>query len=425
MRTVVFLQILAVTFLLTACGGGGGKPPQNQRTPPASSDVMNTFAYLSVSPYADDLRPCTYAGSATRECNLATLPFLGQDTLDPTIDDVLDRLLVSHMWMGDNFAAVLEQLPADVLLMLRSVTAVVVASDIRPSYFDPATGAIYLDADFLWLTAAEEATVSDAPDFRSEFGRDLQFHMPWRYVRDNERLAVTLNPDGSRDLGTLIPILGFLLYHELAHAVDFMSPDKMVNVLGSMTSEEAITSDSFLSTAWQGVNPLNSTTLEDLAAVSFLGEDASAAQQALLPDDLVVEFTSDGAIQYYAYSTQFEDFATTFETVMMMYHFDFEKDTGITTNTEFSNDAIVSWGQRGRLSDAAAYPRALAAVQTLYPGNLAPIETFLANLPPPIEMTPGITWGENLMIGSQTMSEPELSVGARIRDDILGRRPIM
>ncbi len=420
------LLLVSLCLTLAACGGGGGGSGGGGTTTPAPLDpdaVVDTFAFVSASPYASVLRSCTYAGSDTRACTIGTLPFLGQDFPDPSIDDIMSRVLVSHQWMGTNLRAVLEQLPPDILLMFRSVTAVVIASDIRPAYYTSETGAIYLDADYLWLTPAEEAVVTDEEDFRSGFGDALQFKMPWRYVRNNERLGVNINPDGSRDLDELLPILGFLLYHELAHAMDFMPQSKMAGISDGQTVEQAIVSGPFLSSQWrQGVDPLD-PTLIDLAGVSFLGDPATASQRAITPDELVPMFTADGAVQYYAYSTQFEDFATAFETVMMDYHFGYQKDTGITTNTEFSNDGVLSWGVRGRIGEQGTNTRVRAAVQTLYPGDLAAVETFLSTLPAPQEMTPGATWGENLVFGPAPAAVDE-GIDKREFDDILNRRPI-
>ena len=425
-----FLLLGSITLILGACGGGGGSSRSNltpsNGTPaatPVTDQVVNTFAYRPGSSYASVLRECTYAGDSTRACTLGTLPFLGQDAANPAIEDVMQRVLVSHDWMGENLELALQQLPADLLLMLRSITAVVIASDIRPAYYDPSTGAMYLDADYLWLTPAQQADVSDEPDYRSGFGDALQFAMPWRYVRNNERLGIRLNPDGSRPLEQLLPILGFLLYHELAHAVDFMPPDKMARVSMGLTVENAITSGAFLSTSWANTYPLNSGVIRDLAQVSFRGETATAAQQALLPNDLVADFTADGATQYYAYSTQFEDFATAFETVMMNFHFGYAKDTGITTNEDTSNDGIIAWGQRGRIGEQNTNTRARAAVQALYAGDLSAVEQFLSALPAPLDMTPGDSWGQSLLLEPipGPVSEP-LSAGEF--DDVLSRRAI-
>ena len=85
------------------------------------------------------------------------------------------------------------------------------------------TGAIYLDPDDLWLTPSQRDTINEAPDYRSNFGDDLNFVMPWRYVKDNQyaSLGVPITVRADRTLAQINPDLAFLLYHEPAHANDF------------------------------------------------------------------------------------------------------------------------------------------------------------------------------------------------------------
>lgn len=418
------LALLLVASLLS-CGGGGGSDDVRRGSPPpaASPDTTAaTHAYRAGSPYADVLRECTYAGAATRSCTLATLPFLGMDAPDPTIADVMSRTLVSHDWMGANFEAVLARLPADVLPLFRSITAVVISSDIRPAFYDPDTGAIYLDADFLWLTVAERNTVSNEPDPRSGFGRELQFQMPWRYVRNNQRLTVFLNPDGSRDLDQIEEIMAYLLYHELAHAVDFMPPERLGTLAGDLTVPAALSQQPRLSTQFHSEWPLQSTLLKQLAAVSFLGEDSTAEQRGLQPSDLVAEFENDGAVQYYAYTTRFEDFAVLFETAMMKWHYGYDKDTAITNRPASggTDAAVVTWGTRGRLGELPVYQRVRAVAERIYPGDLDAFQAFLDNEPStPPRMREGETWGANLVLDGVTVASRARAAAT----EAAGRRP--
>lgn len=428
------LTLLAGTLVLVAaCGGGGGgranAPPATATptpSPPPAADVAATSPYVASAPYAGVLRRCTYAGSATAECSLGELPFLGMATASPTIADVMGRTLVSERWMGDNLQATLQALPADLLPLFRSITAVVIATDVRPAYYDPETGAIYLDPEFLWLSVTERDQVPDTPDPRSDFGRDLAFVMPWRYVRDGQPLTVYVNPDGSRDPDQIVEILGYLLYHELAHAVDFVPPARMPGLRDAQTVLGAINAGRPLSSDLVSAYPLTSDTLKDLAAVSFLGEDATAAQRALTPEDLVDEFANDGATQYYAYTTQYEDFATQFETVMMKWHFGYDKDTAIAhpATTGRGGDAVVTWGERGRIGSQQVLVRALDVGQRMYPGDLAAYESFVANQPAPRAMTPGDTWEDNLVlapVGAQAVEPASSGIDTRRPDRFLER----
>lgn len=408
LRLLRRLSPIVLAVAAAACGGGGGggggqaapPPAAPAPAPPPAPEVADTSPYVTGATYADALRRCTYAGSATQACSMAELPFLGMETGAVTLDDVMSRTLVSETWMGDNLRTALQTLPPDLIALFGSITAVVIATDVRPAYYDPNTGAIYLDPDFLWLTVAQRNQVPDTPDPRSDFGRDLSFVMPWRYVRNNQPLTVFLNQDGSRDPDQIVEILGFLLYHELAHAVDFMPPAKMTGLAPSLTVLQAINTGAPLSSSFVNTYPLTSQVIRDLAAVSFLGETATATQRNLLPEDLVDEFANDGATQYYAYTTQYEDFATLFETVMMKWRFGYDKDTAIASpsSTGSSADAVIAWGERGRIGAQQVMTRALDVGQRMYPGDLAEFESFLTGQPAPVQMTAGRTWGQNLVL---------------------------
>ncbi len=358
-RHLSTFMLSLVVSLLSACDSGGGSSGERGSNPnsPIPEVAVDTFPFVAEAAYAPALKPCVYQGNDTEECTLQRLPFLGQENAAPDIDAIMQRVLVSHRWMGDNFRSVLETLPDDLLLMLRSVTAVVIASDIRPSYFRSDTGAIYLDADYLWLTAAQQAEISQEEDFRSGFGSALQVALPWRYVQNDSsvRLRPDANSDGSRSADSLRIPLAFLLYHELAHAVDFMHPSRFDSLEGSRKPGYYTRFASELkSTALADRYPLQSRLMRDLAAVSFAGEDATSSQLTLQPPAVSEEFSPDGAITYYGYSTIREDLATVFDALMMSYHFGIEEEIAVTNNPGRgapATDYIVFSGQRGRISD--------------------------------------------------------------------------
>ncbi len=137
----------------------------------------------------------------------------------------MNRVLVSHDWMGRNFEAFLDQMDThgDFATLLQSVTAVVISYDVRPSFYWVVTGAIYLDPEDLWLTATERDSINEAPDYRAGFGNELQFLIPWRYVKDNDYASVYRDRSqrSNRPISELTTDLSSLLYHELAHANDF------------------------------------------------------------------------------------------------------------------------------------------------------------------------------------------------------------
>ena len=68
--------------------------------------------------------------------------------------------------MAVRMREVLTQMPPELLLIMRGVTAIVISYDIRPSFYWQGTGAIYIDPERLWLTTAEQSTIDQTPDYR-------------------------------------------------------------------------------------------------------------------------------------------------------------------------------------------------------------------------------------------------------------------
>ena len=370
--------------------------------------VAFTVPYIGNGPHAEDLRPCLYPGEdAEQSCSLMRLPFVGMEYLAPSVDDLMTRVLVSHRWMGDNLKALLERLPEDALLLARSLTGIVVASDIRPAHYRPLAGAIYLDADFLWRTPEQLAVVTKEPDYRAAFARKLQFLMPWRFVRNNQRFAIRTGADGARNIDDVATYIGFLLFHELSHAADFAHPDRLGQFTRSMTVAEAINSAwPWLSGRLAQDHPLRSNLLKGLAAVSFGGADPTQRQAAMLPGDLVDAFSGDGAVDYYAYYSQFEDLADLHTAALMSRHFGQEQDTAITDYPlDEEADLTVAWGQRGRIADRNVIARARWVARNLYPGDVHEMESYLIGRPPPLQLRRGDSWTENVVLeGGESFS---------------------
>ena len=378
--------------------------------------VAYTVPYVPSGVYADALRPCVYPGTrAATNCTLERLPFLGAEFSAPTVDDVLTRVLVSHRWMGDSFREVLAKLPADVRQLARSVTAIVIASDIRPAHYRVGTGAIYLDAGYFWRSPEERAVVTMEADFRGGFGRTIPLYVPWRYVRNNAALGSV----GTTRAELLLPIIAFLLYHELSHAADFVPAARIDDMAPSLTAYEAAVQQP---TQWPSSrlameHPLRSQIMRELAGVFFLGASATRAQEALQPDEVVAEFASDGAVDFYSYSTQFEDLADLHDTLLMSYHHGYEKDVGVIgRNGETDSESIVAWGQRGRMTDPAVIDRSRWVIDALYPGDAQALHGYLNTRPAPLPMQPGDTWADNVVLqgGDDFSSGAPLPGGAPI-----------
>jgi hypothetical protein len=373
--------------------------------------VASVYAYNSNSPYAESLVDCVYSNSLSSSCTLAKLPLLAQESTSLSVDDIMDRVVVSHQWMGDRFKDFLinNDNNNDFKRLLRATTAIVVAYDIRPSFYWAATGAIYLDAENFWLMPQERDTINEAPDFRADFGNDLKFVIPWRYVKNNDYATASFNKEQrvSRTSNDGLYRLTSLLYHELAHANDFFPSTEWFSHNEQTRILDAATSTDFESDQLSISLPLQSQTMRDLAQVSFAGVNATTTQKSYLPTDVETFFSPDTATDFYAYSSLREDYAMLFEELMMQNRFQVFRDVAITNQPLGDNvsgeNYIVTWGQRGRIGEVAIKPRVAFTASRILPEFDS--NTALTAVPTPIAMTEGDNWIENLAISPLPLNQ--------------------
>ncbi|NLQ22445.1 hypothetical protein HGO26_06080 [Shewanella sp. S-1] len=374
-------------------------------SPYFDTPVARTHAYRPASPYANVLANCVYSNQLNDSCTINTLPLIGQTSSDLNHETILNRVLVSHDWMGDNFAAFLAQMDpnSDFARLLQSVTAVVISYDVRPSFYWVVTGAIYLDPNDLWLTPSQRDTINEAPDYRSNFGNDLNFVMPWRYVKDNQyaSLGVPITVRANRTLAQINPDLASLLYHELAHANDFFPRSVHATLTGPRLLDDYSrrnASKSLISDQVSKTYPLTSTEMMGLANVSFLGAAASNVQKTYQASDVSTFFSTDIASDFYAYSSTREDTAMLFEEAMMSYRYQILRDVAVTNKPAIltADSLIIDWGQRGRIAQDSLENRAALVIDEMLP-ELNGI-SLVESLPEPMNMVQGQSWRQTLAI---------------------------
>ena len=388
--------------------------------------TASTFPYDNTGPYAQDIVNCVYSNQLTSSCPLEKLPLIAHQSLTPTVEDIMSRVVVSHQWMGDRFRDFLlhNDNNNDFKNLLRATTAIVISYDVRPSFYWAATGAIYLDPKNFWLSPDERDTINESPDYRASFGRELQFTMPWRYIKDNdyatdypsETIRITRNEnDGLYRLASL-------LYHELAHANDFFPKTEWFIHDQSSRVLDAALSTNFESDNLAIAYPLFGDEIYALAQVSFSGETATSFQKSYLPSDIKDFFKIEVANDYYNYSSPREDYAMLFEELMMQTRYQVLRDTAVTNLPSGENtsirDYIVAWGQRGRIGETNIKDRVEFVTKRILPEFESAM--IIANLPPPIAMIEGDDWLDNLSI-SPTVTGKDSNVKAMNADKFNSR----
>jgi len=434
-------QDTALTFRVTRSGGGATDSDdvwvlvENHAQAPADpsgtgpyvfSDmhVSRVYPYRAAGPFVSALVSCAYnaqlqyTGGGGNLCPLSTLPFLHTTTFGnvPTVAQIMDRVLISHDWMGAAFEELLNanQNNTDLLRLFNGVTAVVIGTHVRPSFYYALTGAIYLDADNFWRTAEERDLIDESPDFRSAFDRDLQYSGLWRYAANNQSIFVPFPATSriSRDISYLLNESAWLMYHELGHAADFVPPGVRPALNPALSawaniaprySNRQLPSDQ-LATSF----PLTSTTMAALAQIKFITGPVNdttlvngipyATLRQLSPIAVAGHFAPDLATDEYNYTTTREDAAIVLEEVLMARNHGWRRDFAITDKVgenATGSTVLVRWGQRGRVGSDSIKPRARFVV-----GQLAPWMGTAAvdALPPPLQMRPGESWTANLVL---------------------------
>lgn len=354
-------------------------------------------AAVPSSPYAKVIGPCTFTATLNSSCPLTTLPFLGQESTTVSIDQIMQRVAVSHPWMGTRFREVLATQPAALLQMFRSTTAIIIGSRVRPSFYYSLTGAIYLDPEDLWLTQSERATIDTTPDFRSDFGQGLQFIAIWRYVKDND-YAYPFYPaefKGNRTVDDIRIALGRLLAHELAHAGDFSPPANLAGLSRNQTAVQAIESQSaqWISNRLTASKPLSSTVWPHLAQVLYNNDTPTAQEKSYTPAEAGNLAAPDRAADAYGYFTQFEDLAMLTEEILSWCFYGIQRDYA-TTNRPSSGDFTVGWGVRGRIAAPQVEDAARFVTGELLP-NVS-LQQCYDSLPEPKMLRAGASWTANL-----------------------------
>jgi len=363
-------------------------------------------------PFADRLVACSAVFLYEHLCDLDELPLIGQETPRPSVEDLMRRVVASHDWMARRLENAFAALPEDALRLARSVTAIIIDDKIRPPHYNPDSGAVYLDADFFWLTAEEQATIVENSDFREDFGTGLSFAPLWRYVRDNRSVYdmgfhVT-DGDGTRSLEAALPGIAAVLFHELAHATDYFPANnhELLSALDSFDGEFPPVSSDNLSATY----PLASNELRDIAAVLYRGSTATDSQKALSASEVGDLFERDVASTMYSYSAQVEDYAMMIEEYLMYKHYGLRQDQGfvhtLDDSSEFAacSDLRLGWGVRGRIGDADVLPRLRLALGSALPQRNH--EPDIGRIPAPVAMNTEYDWCENLDLDGVSNTAP-------------------
>ncbi|GHG02186.1 hypothetical protein GCM10017161_33800 [Thalassotalea marina] len=394
--------------------------PSDRTRYPFTDRVTNVFLYNADSPAGQKLIDCVYSNAASyaNSCNFNQTPLIAHEVDGtPTVDQIMDRVVVSHKWMGDQFKKFLETYDNehhDFKNLLRATTAIVLSYDVRPSFYHPYTGAIYLDPSDLWVTPAQRDTINQAPDYRAGFGSSLQFEIPSRYVKDNDYASYyfPISERLDRELSDSLYDFASLLYHELAHANDYFpstawnatenSNTTFLSHVNALFNNKAIQSDDLqrftpLDPNWDSEDANDKSEMTKLGQVRFQGVTANETQKAYTMSDVANMFKVEGATAFYNYSSTREDYAMLFDGFMMKVRYNIDRDVAV-SDQEYHQ---IAWGQRGRFGENWIRPRVEFVSNRILP-EFTDATGIIANLPQPTLLDANKTWRNSIQVASQS-----------------------
>jgi hypothetical protein len=267
-------------------------------------------------------------------CDLPYVEVPGNPREDQ-VESVLSSTLISHDWQKERFKSFLLKTRPEILSMLSCVKGVAISSDIRPSFYYPPSGAIYLDARYFATTEDEVGTVSTKPDAREQnFDQiDLLFFTVDTVKPKTIEEALYLDLEG-------------LLAHELAHACDF----KAAALNGKHLSDEL------------PETPENAVF--HLAQWLFFGDAAAKEKLAkYTPAEIGKSFEESPIVDIYGYGNQFEHLAMIVQN-HLAFEFDGNNRVDLLTDNPKGQQNLrelpIHWGMTGKFCQPDLFARGRA-----------------------------------------------------------------
>ncbi len=352
------------------------------------NSLSHHHPYDNQSEYAGYLTDCVMSNELNdqKACTLQSLPFIGMETDTPSVDDIMQRVVVSHDWMAENFKRFLLNYDThgDFRRLLRSTTAIVISENVRPSFYWGGVGAIYLDPAYLWMTPEQRDDLIEIADYRSEYGNELNFLEIDDYEKNkrsiyNSDYFTDIKLRKSRNLETIAMPLATLLYHELAHANDYMPyPEvkKLIGTNGQYQTANSVLVEDKISDQLTRQYPLIDTRLKSLAQVSYGGETATSNEKSYTPAQVGQWFFADRGVALYSFYNEREDLAMLFEESMMLSRF------GVSRYNMFFNTGRpyqLARGEKNWVANQSVKPRANFVVSQILPEASVEVQQKLAN----------------------------------------------
>ena len=367
------MSLALASLLLIGCEDGS-----TTYTKTTHEYLEDSFAYRTDGVYSGVLKKCAEVYYEEDLCSLNTLPLLGQEKSIPTKDMIMQRVLVSHKWMGDRFAQMLDVLDDDIKVLLANTRVIIIDSDMSIISY-PGDGMINIPAEYLWMTSQESQTLitstNDNVNTSDTSVKKLQFESFGIWSKDNKKFNISSN--NSRSTEDVKYHMAYSLYFVLALAKNVIPKDgfSALNKSKSLYSNYIDNESDWISTRLYNNTPLISDKLIHLSNVYYTYTDITEEDKTLNAEDVGKLFQDEGASLFYGYYHKKADMVELFSATMLKYHYNVDTDIGFTNSSDSTSceDDIIGWGEYNRIASPLVKPRA----------------EFVAN-----EILPTVNWSE-------------------------------
>lgn len=355
--------------MLLSCNASENKEQNKNTIEPDGSNDYTVHAYNQNSSLSKKIESC-YKNHRFGSDECYDIQAIGPDA---TIDKVLERLLVTHDWAGDNFKLYFENLKPEakkVFLKLIEPLKVLRFPD-KTSTMNPHTNGSECRIDFQsgWLSRTKKQYESiDWPQeaqilkktgkFKTLYGTFLINAKGNRIPSDK---IISTNA-GKKYLGQDFNHKGdmffYIMYHELAHLADTCQyPHKEFNQYPVM----------------------DKTLSQYFYPHPFPDEEPISAE--LSHNTAVNRYKADVAVRPYAYANEREDFAVTFEAVAANHLLDLDYYTFFFNETDSDlpvHKKRIIWGEKNKILADNMRPKLESVLDKLDLSDLINIDDLLA-----------------------------------------------
>jgi len=353
--------------------------PDEQKQPLTIADAK---PFRTASAYSSVLKTC-YQVAVANACNLGVLPLIGQEAAEPTIDSIMNRVVVTHDWMGTRFEQILSRYSQDELNLFKPVAIIFIGSSVNNSTYLGGKAVLELGPSLLWLTpdekfAIETNTSNDDTGITVNTRDALQFSTVFFNLKDN--IIVDSNSDQTeRDWNSMFYRLTPQLYQRSIFAANRINPATYTAELSNTTPLDLFsetTSGLFAQTLHDDPTLTdNDSELYGLANVYYKNMIATDFQKTRTAGDVGARFANQGKMDFFSYTSPVADAQQLFAAGMLLYKH------GITTDILFLDAAnanfnqIIGFGQSNRMASGLVAPRAKFVMQAVL-GSSAQLDQF-------------------------------------------------